>query len=499
MKFLLNSSGSLKPANAAAEFNSAPPHFVNTKFGYLKFLILFLLLMYNNNSFAQNCDPVSIEGECLFRSCAFGVVNHTFDVLIFQNYSQFYQPCFEEPAPVTMEMGPCLTEIYEGDIDAHLYLPNNIQVTPYTDNDYTDYDNGVTSSDLVAIYKHYSNIEEITDPYKIVSADPSGDQDIDVDDYDEVSDLILYHTLFTRPSWEWYNEYDVEHSGGDFEAHPFNYGIAEQWPGGIIYSNVSYSVISNPLYNYRYFNYQTTKIGDVTASSSNSWVCGMYCIKNPTSTSIRTTKDISTFIPSGSTITLHCVLHADGTIAGLEIPIFIDHNVFNILDISQEGSIPLSYHYHESKNYLSTLWVNRTGEEATISEGEKILKLKLLSLKDISDINKYIHFDNRRQVEAVPMFGEPIETNTSIELESVEIGTFNCKYISANNSLLISSPDECNAEYKIYDATGRLIYSENLRLFAGSHEYYINSLPSKQLSILKLCSQFGDKSFKLIL
>jgi hypothetical protein len=122
-----------------------------------------------------------------------------------------------------------------------------------------------------------------------------------------------------------------------------------------------------------------------------------------------------------------------------------------------------------------------------------------LSLKDISDINKYIHFDNRRQVEAVPMFGEPIETNTSIELESVEIGTFNCKYISANNSLLISSPDECNAEYKIYDATGRLIYSENLRLFAGSHEYYINSLPSKQLSILKLCSQFGDKSFKLIL
>ncbi len=456
--------------------------------------------MYNNNAFTQNfdCETFSIEGECLFRGYGFGVVNHSFDILIYQNHSQFYDPCQEEPMPANMEMGPCLTEIYEGNIEAHEILPNNIQVTPYTDNDYTDYDNGVTSSDRLAIYKHYSNIEEITDPYKIVAADPTGDHNIDVDDYDAITNLILYHTLFTRPSWEWYNEYDVEHSGGDFEAHPFNYGIAEQWPGGIIFNNVSYSVISNPLYNYRYFNYQCTKIGDVTASSTNSWVCGSYSFKKPTTTGIRTTNNINTFIPSGSTVTLHCVLHADGTIVGLEIPIFIDRSAFNILEITQEGSIPLSYHYHESLNLLSTLWVNRSVEEANIYTEEKILKLKLLTLKDISDINKYIYLDQRRQVEAVPMFGELIETNTTIDLESIEIGIFNCKYIKEHHSLLISSPEECNAEYKIYDATGRIIYLDNLRLFAGSHEYNINSLPLNQLSILKLCSQYGDKSFKII-
>lgn len=456
--------------------------------------------MYNNNNvFAQipDCDEFSIEGECLFRDNGFGVVNHSFDILIYQNYSQFYPPCEEEPMPVTMEMGPCLTEIYEGDIEAHHDLPNNIKVNPFTDNDYTDYDNGVTSSDRLAIYKHYSNIEEITDPYMTVSADPTGDQNIDVDDYDAITNLILYHTLFTRPSWEWFNEYDVEHNYTDFLTNPFDYGIAEQWPGGIIYNNVSYSVISNSLYNYRYFNYQCTKIGDVTGDSNNSWVCGDYFNK-PVSTSIRSSNDMISFIPSGSTITLHCVLHADGTIVGLEIPIFIDRSAFNILEITQEGSIPLSYHYHESLNLLSTLWVNRSVEEANIYTEEKILKLKLLTLKDISDINKYIHLDERRRVEAVPMFGELIETNTTIDLESIEIGIFNCKYIKEHHSLLISSPEECNAEYKIYDATGRIIYAENLRLFAGSHEYSINSLPLNQLSILKLCSQYGDKSFKII-
>ncbi len=135
--------------------------------------------------------------------------------------------------------------------------------------DYSDYLNGVSTADIVKMARNRLNYEPFDNPYKFVSGDVDYDYDVDEDDEDAVLDLIFgYITAFDRTSWEWFRAYFVDNNYGTFSGDPYAYTINEEWPGGIIYPALSYATYDT--YPERYFDFRTTKIGDVYGCSGTS-------------------------------------------------------------------------------------------------------------------------------------------------------------------------------------------------------------------------------------
>jgi hypothetical protein len=442
---------------------------------------------------AQTCQNYDIYGESLFRGYGFGVTNHHFNILIDQNST----PCDNEPDWYDLTTGACFSEIYEGGVgEVKNGAYNVLWVNPTTDDDTEDYANGVTTADRYKIYKHYENIETITDPYKIIAADPSGDHIIDVDDYYELTNLFLYETPFTRNSWEWFNKEEISDNWSSFSANPWNYGIKEQWPGGRIYSNIPSSDFEDEADFHQYFDYRCTKIGDIDAVSSNSWVCGTYSIQNQKLLT-RSFIDGNDYIPAASIITISCIFKNDVDIVDMQLPIYINHKNFRILNVSLNKNIPIQYNYLENSDRLIALMDNLEMNKIHISGGESVLKLELLALKE-SVFTKDIKWDYKRNVEAINFDGDLVETNASLDLVSLKVKNLHAIYLQSNHELLVTSNDEISGVIEVYSIAGNLIRRFPVSLVKGNQTISIDDILPVGIHIIKLKTPLEETSLKII-
>ncbi|HZV71251.1 MAG TPA: hypothetical protein VFG10_16970 [Saprospiraceae bacterium] len=169
--------------------------------------------------------------------------------------------------PVT---GSCPYEYYSTE-DLQLYNineddeVNTLKIRPYSDNDRSDYVNGVSTLDMYAIYLHLHYSPQFEDrspeedaPYRYISADADYDNDVDDDDIDMIQDLILaLRDDLNRNSWEWVLNDEVQEGEERFNEYPYMYDfvIDYNWPGsdGIILPDLSTNQIEGD--NDKYFGF----------------------------------------------------------------------------------------------------------------------------------------------------------------------------------------------------------------------------------------------------
>ncbi|MCC6842381.1 MAG: hypothetical protein IT264_04820 [Saprospiraceae bacterium] len=462
-------------ASKLAKLNSAPPHFSSLKFGFLKpfiaSIMATLLTLGLPGIVVGQCIPYDLAGHCLFRNYNFGVSNHSFSLLIYQVSGT---PC--EP-----ETSHASTGCDGGDFefDDYVEIPSSsnsnlsvAEVTPYTDNDVYDYQDGVTAADVAAINKHVLGIEYITDPYKIVAADPTGNQIIDSNDRVAIYNLILYNTLFNRTSWDWFNEYQVANNSSHFNSNPFAYSVWDLWTDQIIiYPSMSHSTLVN--YQNRYLHYRTTKVGEIDNTTANAWVCDTYTFKSP-AVSARSGTDIQNLkVPANSELRFSVAVEINEPIVSLELPIRIDKSLFTIKDISSTGNFPINYAYSELTNRLTILWVDANLKELKTNGESIILNFTLIANKSIDNLTNEIIWDPKRQVEATNMKGHLISTNARIILDDVIQGNLSMIYNHNLHEIQIHSNNSGFGELMFFNSNGNNLYSEKIKLTEGKIIYQI--------------------------
>lgn len=485
-------------ASKLANLNSAPLHFSSLKFGFLNPIIASIMATLFTIALpglvnGQDCINYDLAGHCLFRDYNFGVSNHSFSLLIYQVSGT---PC--EP-----ETSHSSTDCNGGDFeyDDYAEIPSSTnsnlsvaEVTPYTDNDVYDYQDGVTAADIAAINKHVLGIEYITDPYKIVAADPTGNQIIDTNDRVAIYNLILYNTLFNRTSWDWFNEYQVANNSSHFNSNPFAYSVWDLWTDQIIiYPSMSHSTLVN--YQNRYLHYRTTKVGEIDNTTANTWVCDTYTFRSPTVSSRSGAELQNLKVLANSEIHFSVTVNINEPIISLELPIRIDKNLFTVKNISSTGNFPISFSYSDLTNRLTILWVDANLKELK-SDGETtILNFTLVANQSMDKLANEIIWDPIRNVEATNLNGDLINPNARIILENIKEGSLCMKYVQNLNEIQIHSNNSGIGELMFFDSNGRILSSEKIELLEGKNTYQISQNFIPGIYFAKLLT--SDKVFNL--
>ncbi|MBK6701345.1 MAG: T9SS type A sorting domain-containing protein [Saprospiraceae bacterium] len=493
MKRFLISSGSLKPANATAEFNSAPPHFVSTKFGHLKFLILFLLLMYNNIVLTQPT-TLNITGESFFRDHNYGVENHNFAIdVIYLGVDPNWNP----NGPFTTQA--CPSEVYNGDITLYTNYNNTLRVLPYSDNDQSDYLNGVSTADLLILSNHLNNTAPITDGYRKIAADPDNSWTITSNDYYMIRDLILGSIdQFDRDSWEWFNEAELNSlSSGAFDSDPFGYELSYNWPGGIIFPNLSYSYIAS--HQYLYFDYSNTKVGELKNNGGsvnyNSWVCGTYF--KPKDGIVTRTMEYQNALLKGMTFDFDVIVQSSiNDCVAYEIPIHIDHCKFNIKDVKLNIDTKAMYHYNPDRNKLVVLMSDLNSTRHFFDAGQNLVHITLEAKTDIANLNHNMFVENNRNIEFVDSNAETIPSDIEYRISNIKSSTLKAIITQNNNNprLEIWNIEDSPLSVKMINIEGKVLFEQNLN---HCKEYDIIELPINNSGIYLVHLTSNDQRLTL--
>lgn len=358
---------------------------------------------------------IDFVGESLFRANGFGVTNHKFDVCLLITNVPSEWVCYDSPY-IT---GSCFNEIYEGtltDLGDYTYA---LRVYPWSVCDHEDYVNGVGTADLIDIGWHIRDTIPITDPYMMVSADATGDKQIDTYDIISIRDVILGNTTGFmdgsnpgRTSWEWWNANDIA-GNSSFDSLPWNYTINEDWPGGRIFGGLSLSDLEDENNHPDWFDYRTTKVGDIrshsTPASTNSWVCGSYSLTNPKIDTRQSSAELFELIPAkridaGDEFELSFNILSDEYLLGFQIPFYLDKN-FEVVAVQYDPDFPLFWNHAQQLNFFMALWHVADGKIKKADHENVILKMRLRAIKDIDNLRDYLSQPVTQNVEIINQEG----------------------------------------------------------------------------------------------
>lgn len=452
--------------------------------------ILFCLLCFNLNTLNSQGE-ILITGKSQFRNYSFEVKNHCFEI------HNFYGTSFPlTPASADYCSASCITTYYD-------YLAvsnnqnssdNNIAVIPTSENDLDDYQNGITSNDIQEIYRHDQGIAYITDPFKMVAADVNLDYVIDSADGEMIHDLILEDILFTRNSWEWFNSQDIYDNWGSFTSDPYSWALSENG-GSIPFLNVSTSLLSSSTTQPRYFYYNTTKVGDLdtTSNSKNDWVCGTYSFK-PKQDKIYFFNKGSNFkfksLQENTEIELNVTLTQTDTLSYFEIPLLINYDFLELLDVELNDKFKIEYKVHHAKNKFVALFVSKRQSERKVCSGdESLLKIKMRATREIQDLSQLLSINPKRHLDAGNSRNENVNLIVSVvteeKIKSDLLITF------SNSQIFLNQSEALQTEIRILNLMGQVLFTYNTTLNPGTNNLYNPNIGGKFPIILVVTNKSG--------
>ncbi|MBK8956373.1 MAG: hypothetical protein IPM34_12595 [Saprospiraceae bacterium] len=450
---------------------------------------------------------IDFVGESLFRANGFGVTNHKFDVCLLITNQSSEWVCYDSPY-IT---GSCSNEIYEGswdDIGNYTYA---LRVYPWSVCDHEDYVNGVGTADLIDIGYHIRDSILITDPYMMVSADATGDKQIDTYDIISIRDVILGNTTGFmdgsnpgRTSWEWWNREELEDLGATWEANPWNYTINENWPGGIIFGGLSKSDLEDENNHPDWFDYRTTKVGDIrshgTPASTNSWVCGSYSLKNPKMDTRQSLFELFELIPSrridaGDELELSFSILSSESLLGFQIPFYLDKNI-EVISFQNNPDFSIFWNHAEKLNFFMALWYTLDGKIKKTDHENAIFKIRLRALKDIDNLRDYLSQQVTQNIELI----EPEGILTHAEIRATLLNYFPVQfqaiYKNTTGVLQLFSEGSQTIDIERFTLAGQLIFKDRVYIDKGISEIKLKDNHTGLLSFIKVSNGKTSKVIK---
>ncbi|MBK9106939.1 MAG: hypothetical protein IPM92_00795 [Saprospiraceae bacterium] len=412
--------------------------------------------------------PVTFTGNSLFRNYNFGVKNHCFTV---QNRIDNYGPT----TPVTDCTSSCPSS-YGGEFDASDASngnDNDLSVHPYSACDFDDYINGVTIGDAAVILKHVNDEEYITDPYKMVAADCNHNNEIDEDDVEQIEDLIGEDLLFTRNSWEWFNQKEIIDNYGSFQSDPYSWTISDRYSGYIFWLNVSTSTLTSGTTQPQFFYYTCTKVGDVhNQSNPNDWVCGTYSLvgDNDEAHQIKS-KDAEVFNtifkPKTSFKLYFKCEKQQGGVAYFQMPLKINYDFLRIKNVHMSSNMSIKYKEKVSNNEFIAYALNRDAFQQKESHFDgDLITLEIEVIQEVRKLDEVISINRKWQIEA----GNPDLENLIPYVEIGDIAYPKDLYVLCADRLYYSGIESKPVEIQTFNLSGQLVYSKKLWITPGYND-----------------------------
>ncbi len=457
-------------------------------------------------SFGQTVNK-TIYGESLWRNQGYGVANHNFDI---KNY--LIDEMDEYPLNPDPTTAACPYEIYTSEVmplyDQEDEYNNTLKIRPYSINNYTDYTNGVSAQDLLAIANHLignpsfesrSPTEDF--PFRYISGDADYDNDVDLDDADMIQDLLLgYRYDLERNSWEWVHKEEVEDAEERFEESPYDFVIDYNWPGseGIILPGLSTDQIEAN--NGDYFDFRTTKIGDIVANSSwtypsaNSWVCGSGSYFSGGEVSTRSIDNsIGTKVRAGTIVKVAVDLNVVDDIYAIQLPISFSEKDYELVGVDFAMGYNPRWNYNPIIQSLVVLDFAKHGDPLIIPRG-KLAEITLKAKHEIRNVQSSISWNSEWNVEIIGK--DESQLNAELKLEIIEIIPselfLEIRYDGGYSKVYIESPKGQMVSMKFFTYQGQPLYEDQIVLNRGENYFQIPNhyLPGLYLVCVNSINEF---------
>jgi len=314
-----------------------------------------------------------------------------------------------------------------------------------------------------------------------------------------IRDLILGSIdQFDRDSWEWFNEAELNSlSSGAFDSDPFGYELSYNWPGGIIFPNLSYSYIAS--HQYLYFDYSNTKVGELKNNGGsvnyNSWVCGTYF--KPKDGIVTRTMEYQNALLKGMTFDFDVIVQSSiNDCVAYEIPIHIDHSKFNIKDVKLNIDTKAMYHYNPDRNKLVVLMSDLNSTRHFFDAGQNLVHIKLEAKTDIANLDHNMFVENNRNIEFVDSNAETIPSDIEYRISNIKSSTLKAIITQNNNNprLEIWNIEDSPLSVKMINIEGKVLFEQNLN---HCKEYDIIELPINNSGIYLVHLTSNDQRLTL--
>ncbi|MEP7323638.1 MAG: hypothetical protein ABI761_17060 [Saprospiraceae bacterium] len=463
--------------------------FKSSIFGVSKlFICIFLIVLTSAFKIYFTNYDVLIEVD--FRGTATPVTNH--NLIVKSNYpgSGSGSPLASIPDPLTNYS--CVS-VHQGTLSqldpSASATTNSLEVTPSTANDNADYVNGVSTIDLIRIQQHYQNSVPFTDGYQKLSADANDDDSVGQLDLNMITDLITGNRSdLTRPSWEYFDAAHITSIGAStLLANPWYHTLSYLCTGTLVVNGVSRNQIANGTA----VALRTVKIGDVKASSGtseNSWTCTSGTYFNKDQVESRSNEYSSPISASEGSEIVACVkLNSSEPFVGIEIPIHINHNLFEIKSVRFANGFEPDWHFNKETDRLTFLKIDRELKGLNIIDG-KIIFISIIPKSRIGDINKEIYFSKERNVEIVNKEAELAKASIRLSFDNVISRALEARILNSFSGaqLEVNIPEQSLVEIQILNLNGQVIHKLKENLVKGLNRLNIPHVEGQGINILNL-------------
>ncbi|MCZ2102520.1 MAG: T9SS type A sorting domain-containing protein [Chitinophagales bacterium] len=340
----------------------------------------------------------------------------------------------------------------------NLTMFNDYQIAPHKDENPLD---GISTMDIVLIQRHILGIELLNSPYKVIAADVNGSNTVTASDLSELRKLILgvkNSFVNNTPSWRFADA-----------SYPFD-DPTNPWyfKDNVLYENVALNMNTS--------DFIAIKTGDVNGTVSN-------LLQGYTET--RGDRDVALkvqdkMLNKGELAEIPFAINRKMTLTGLQFSIELDGSVeFRGIEA---GQLPLRqeniHHYmNKGKTYINISFDKVQGLD--VEEGVVLLNMIVMPESNTST-RDVLHLNG--SALSPEIYNESLETD-ALALRFIKPTVEQQNYLVQNKPNPFSQETviglyQAQAEtvsVVIFDASGKMISSENLALQAGYNQITINN------------------------
>lgn len=345
-------------------------------------------------------------------------------------------------------------------------LKSGTQYNLSADNN-VNWTNGVSTLDLVIIQRHILNTQKLSNPYLFIAADANNDQKISAADLVDLRKLILgvSPNLPKNKSWRFA---DASQTFADPE---------KPWP---FKENLSVNFEGNQIAG---LDFKAVKIGDVNNSVSLQ-LAGNNA--EPRSGKVLKLEAGQQSFEAGSRIIVPIYAGEDADMTGMQFTMNFDASKLNLIGIVS-GTLDISDdNVNVVDGKVATSWAGLSAVKAT--KGDEMFALVFESIADgnisgnlslNSDIVKSEAYDSDLEVMKIELSFRNADKTNGIELMQNVPNPFEVSTV-----IEFVLPETQTATLKVYDITGKVVYSKSKEYVKGNNQVTLTSAELGTVGIL---------------
>jgi hypothetical protein len=346
--------------------------------------------------------------------------------------------------------------------------------------------NGLTAADVAAIQQHVANITPITDLYKQVAADVNKSNSITTTDASVINQALLGNPAALaqiKTSWRFV---------------PTNYTMTNPpwgFPEKRTYTNINTSQTNQDFYG--------IKTGDVVTTYANpaNFGAGQSLVL----------QEKDRLLQAGETFALNFSAGPMDDLAAFQCALRFDPNQLQFVDIEPLTGLPLLMDnfgtYNIAEGEIRLVWAQATA--LAVTEAAPVFRVQFTALQSGAKLSEVVQLDESElpalsytgalaesKVELI--FSELTGTGNPVDAAGVQLLQNRPNPVKGSTAIGFVLPEACEAQLRVYDASGRVLFALQKYYPAGKHEELFESVGAGGVLWYELTTPSGVLTRKMM-